>query len=172
MDLNSLIRDIPDFPEKGIVFKDITTLLSDNKAFSYAINIFKERYENLKIDKIIGIEARGFILGSSLALTLNCGFIPIRKKGKLPYNTFTKTYDLEYGSDTLEIHTDAISHSDNVILIDDVLATGGTIEASIDLLNNFNTNIVECAFLIELLKLNGKNKIISNHLNYFSLLKV
>ena len=168
MDYNKLIRNIPDFPKKGIIFKDITTLLSNKEAYNHLMQTIKVRYKKYNIDKIIGIEARGFILGSALAVLLNCAFIPIRKKGKLPYNTFSETYDLEYGQDTLEIHSDAIDKQDNVIIIDDVLATGGTINASIKLLDNFEVNIIETFFLLEILKLEGSKNVNSK---YFSLIK-
>ena len=168
MNFNKLIRDIPDFPKKGIVFKDITPLLSNKKTFYTLINTIKNRYENHKIDKVVGIEARGFILGSALAILLNCGFTPIRKKGKLPFNTFSETYNLEYGQDTLEIHKDAFKKNDNIIIVDDVLATGGTIKASLNLLSHFEVNIIEAFFLIEILKLEGKKKL---NCNYFSLIK-
>ena len=131
MNLNNYIRDIPDFPKKGIIFKDITPLLKNKDALNYIIEEFKKRIIKHKIDYIIGIESRGFILGAALAKSLNCGFVPIRKKGKLPYKVFSETYDLEYGKDTLEIHIDALEANNNVVLIDDVLATGGTISASL-----------------------------------------
>ena len=172
MNLKSFIRDIPDFPKKGIVFKDITTLLNNKESFNYLLNILKNRLISHNIDQIIGIESRGFIFGSALAALLKCGFVPIRKKGKLPYETFTETYKLEYGSDTLEIHVDALKNKDKVILIDDVLATGGTIEASLNLLNNFQVNILECIFLIEIEVLNGKEKIKSKNTKHYSIIKV
>ncbi len=172
MDLSSLIRDIPDFPKKGILFKDITTLLSNKEAFTYTMKIFKDRYKKLKIDKVVGIESRGFILGASLANMLNCGFIPIRKKGKLPFQTFGETYELEYGIDSLEIHTDALNDNENVVLIDDVLATGGTVKSAIKLLNNFKANIIEIAFLIELSNLEGRNKFLQYNLQHYSIIKV
>ena len=171
MNLQSFIRDIPDFPKKGIVFKDITTLLADKEAYSYLLNIIYNRYKEKNIDYIVGIESRGFIFGAALALQLNCGFIPIRKKGKLPYNVFSQTYQLEYGEDTLEIHVDALNNNKNVILLDDVLATGGTIEASIKLLNNFDINLVECLFIIEILALNGKSKVLENNQKHYSIIQ-
>ena len=169
MEYNKFIRNIPDFPKKGIVFKDITPLLSHKKLFNSLMNTIKNRYKNYKIDKVVGIEARGFILGSALAILLNCGFTPIRKKGKLPFKTFSETYDLEYGKDTLEIHKDAFNKNDNIIIVDDVLATGGTIKASFKLLQNFEINIIETFFLIEILKLEGKKNLGFKH---FSLIKV
>ena len=169
MEYNKFIRNIPDFPKKGIVFKDITPLLSNKKLYNSLMNTIKTRYKNYKIDKVVGIEARGFILGSALAILLNCGFTPIRKKGKLPFKTFSETYDLEYGKDTLEIHKDAFNKNDNIIIVDDVLATGGTIKASFKLLQNFEINIIETFFLIEILKLEGKKNL---DFNYFSLIKV
>ena len=169
MEYNKFIRNIPDFPKKGIVFKDITPLLSNKKSYNSLMNTIKTRYKDYKIDKVVGIEARGFILGSALAILLNCGFTPIRKKGKLPFKTFSETYDLEYGKDTLEIHKDAFNKNDNIIIVDDVLATGGTIKASFKLLQNFDINIIETFFLIEILKLEGKKNLDFNH---FSLIKV
>ena len=169
MEYYNFIRNIPDFPKKGIVFKDITPLLSHKKLFNSLMNTIKNRYKNYKIDKVVGIEARGFILGSALAVLLNCGFTPIRKKGKLPFKTFSETYDLEYGKDTLEIHNDAFNKNDNIIIVDDVLATGGTIKASFKLLQNFDINIIETFFLIEILKLEGKKNLDFKH---FSLIKV
>ena len=159
MNLNNYIRDIPDFPKKGIIFKDITPLLKNNDAFSYIMKEFKKRIIKKKIDYIIGIESRGFILGAALAQSLNCGFVPIRKKGKLPYKVISETYDLEYGKDTLEMHIDALEANNNVVLIDDVLATGGTISASLKMLETFKVNIIECQFLIEIKALKGYEKI-------------
>ena len=172
MDLVNYIRDIPDFPQKGILYKDISPLLQNKKAFSYTMEQFYIRYKHNKIDKIIGIEARGFIFGAALANKLGCGFIPIRKPNKLPHKTFKQNYSLEYGTDTIEIHKDAIENDDNILLIDDVLATGGTACAAIDLLENFNCNLLECLFLLELTFLDGVNKILEKRKKSFSLLKV
>ena len=170
MNLNNHIRDIPDFPKKGIIFKDITPLLKNKNAFNYIIEEFKKRIIKKKIDYIVGIESRGFILGAALAKSLNCGFVPIRKKGKLPYKVFSETYDLEYGKDTLEIHIDALEANNNVVLIDDVLATGGTISASLKMLETFKVNIIECQFLIEIQALKGYEKIMSLKKKHYSLI--
>ena len=170
MNLNNYIRDIPDFPKKGIIFKDITPLLKNKEAYYYAIEEFKKRIFKRKIDYIIGIESRGFILGAALAQSLNCGFVPIRKKGKLPYKVISETYDLEYGKDTLEMHLDALEANNNVVLIDDVLATGGTISASLKMLEKFKVNIIECQFLIEIKALKGHEKIVSLNKKHYSLI--
>ena len=170
MNLNNYIRDIPDFPKKGIIFKDITPLLKNKHALSYIIEEFKKRIIIKKIDYIIGIESRGFILGAALAQSLSCGFVPIRKKGKLPYKVFSETYDLEYGKDTLEMHIDALEANNNVVLIDDVLATGGTISASLKMLETFKVNVIECQFLIEIKSLKGYEKIVSLNKEHYSLI--
>ena len=170
MNLNNYIRDIPDFPKKGITFKDITPLLKNKDALNYIIEEFKKRVIKQEIDYVIGIESRGFILGAALAKSLNCGFVPIRKKGKLPYKVFSETYDLEYGKDTLEIHIDALEANNNVVLIDDVLATGGTISASLKMLETFKVNIIECQFLIEIKALKGYEKIVTLNKKYYSLI--
>ena len=170
MNLNNYIRDIPDFPKKGIIFKDITPLLKNKEAYYYAIEEFKKRIFKRKIDYIIGIESRGFILGAALAQSSNCGFVPIRKKGKLPYKVISETYDLEYGKDTLEMHIDALETNNNVVLIDDVLATGGTISASLKMLETFKVNIIECQFLIEIKALKGHEKIVSLNKKHYSLI--
>lgn len=156
-ELTEYIRDIPDFPKKGIIFKDITPLLKDK--FYDTINIFRSRYNDKGIDIIASVEARGFILGAGLAYSLSCGLVPIRKKGKLPYKTKQASYNLEYGKDTLEIHEDAIKKGDRILLIDDVLATGGTVGAAAELIKGLGGNIIEIAFLIELTFLNGRAKL-------------
>ena len=170
MNLNNYIRDIADFPKKGIIFKDITPLLKNNKAFAYTIEVLKKRIINKKIDYIIGVESRGFILGAALAQSLNCGFVPIRKKGKLPYKVISETYDLEYGKDILEMHIDALESNSNVVLIDDVLATGGTISACLKMLETFKVNIIECQFLIEIKALQGDEKIVTLNKKHYSLM--
>ena len=159
MNFNDYIRDIPDFPKEGILFKDITPLLKDKDVFKKAIDTIADNYNDIEIDYVVGIEARGFIIGTPLAYALNKGFIPIRKPGKLPYDKISASYDLEYGSNELEIHTDAISEGDNILLVDDLLATGGTTKASVDLIEKLGGNIVSIAFLLELVELNGREEI-------------
>ena len=159
MDFKSIIRDIPDYPKKGIIFKDITTLLKNPSAFQGVINVFYEKLKNEKIDKIIGIESRGFIFGAPLAYKLNVGFIPIRKKGKLPGETISVNYDLEYGTDQIEMHTDALKKGERVILVDDLIATGGTALAAIKLINKMEAEIIENLFLIDLTFLGGSKSI-------------
>ena len=172
MDLITYIRDIPDFPKKGILYKDISPLIQNKKAFSYSTEQLYTRHKKSKIDLVIGIEARGFIFGSSLANKLGCGFVPIRKPNKLPYKTYKQSYNLEYGTDCIEIHKDAINNNDNVLLVDDVLATGGTAWAALALLENFNCNLVECLFLLEISFLKGFEKILQKRKKYFSLLQI
>ena len=159
-ELKTLIRDIPNFPKPGIIFKDITPILSDGPAFAKITNAFRERYQPKNIDVIVGIEARGFIFGGSLAYALGAGLVIVRKPGKLPYKTYKRTYALEYGEDAMEIHQDAIQPNQNVLILDDVLATGGTVVAATDLVrNNFQANIIEAAFVIELGFLRGREKL-------------
>lgn len=167
-ELKKIIRDIPDFPKKGIIFKDITTLLSDGKSFHRMIDLIAHRYLDKKIDKIVGVEARGFLLGSALAYKLGVGIVLVRKPGKLPYKTRKKTYDLEYGSDTLEIHEDAFTPGERVLIADDLLATGGTVSAVVDLVQDLGAEVVECAFLAELDFLDGRKRLPENKV--FSLL--
>lgn len=158
-DLKNCIRDIPDFPKEGIIFKDITTLLQDKKALKVAIDALAEKYEGQDIDQVIGVEARGFIFGTALAYKLGTGFVPVRKKGKLPYNTKKVTYDLEYGTDTLEMHEDAVSKGSKVLIVDDLLATGGTVGAVTKLVQDQGADIIGLAFLVELGFLNGREKL-------------
>jgi len=157
--LRKTIRDVPDFPKKGIIFKDITTLLNDAEKFNEALSVLCERYKDKQISQIVAVEARGFIFGSALAALLKTGFIPVRKKGKLPAATYEATYNLEYGTDTLAIHQDAIKPGEKVLIVDDLLATGGTISAVIDLVNKLQGKIVEIAFLIELEFLKGRQRL-------------
>lgn len=169
VDLRHFIRDVPDFPKPGILFRDITPLLSSSTAFQAAIDQFAARYASQKIDKIVAAESRGFIFGAPLALQLNASFVPVRKPGKLPSETYSHSYDLEYGSDTLEMHQDALAEGDRVLIIDDLLATGGTLQACLKLLENFKVEIVECAFCIHLKDLAGE-KLLEPH-SIFSLIE-
>ena len=158
--LKSVIRDIPNFPKEGIIFKDITPLLSNPTSFKKAIDTLKARYEDKRIDQVVGVEARGFIFASALAYALDCGVVMVRKPGKLPYKTYKKTYSLEYGEDSIEIHQDAFEKGQNIVIIDDVLATGGTLAACAELVNkNFEVDLVEVGFLIELDFLKGRQKL-------------
>ncbi|GIP57372.1 adenine phosphoribosyltransferase [Paenibacillus sp. FSL W8-0186] len=159
MDFKEYIRVIPDFPQPGISFKDITTLLNNGEKYREAINELKKMVSDLKIDLIAGPEARGFVVGAPLAYALGVGFIPIRKSGKLPYKTIEVGYDLEYGSDRLAMHSDAVKPGQNVLIADDLLATGGTISTSVQLVRELGGNVVGTAFLIELSELNGREKL-------------
>lgn len=157
IDLNDYIRTIPDFPKPGIMFRDITPLLAHPGAFGESIKQFADHYRDLKIDKIMAAEARGFIFATPLALELNAGFVPVRKPGKLPFDTQAFHYELEYGTDTLEIHVDAIQEGERILMIDDLLATGGTMQACIQLAEDAGANVVGCAFLVELDGLKGRD---------------
>ncbi len=157
--LESYIRSVPDFPKPGILFYDITTLLQNGSAFKAAVNAMAAKYKNKKIDTIVAIESRGFIFGAALAYKLGVGFVPVRKKGKLPAKTSSVTYELEYGTDTLEIHQDAISPKANVLIIDDLLATGGTAKAVCELVEQLKGKIIGILFLIELEFLKGREKL-------------
>ncbi|MDI6816144.1 MAG: adenine phosphoribosyltransferase [Actinomycetota bacterium] len=168
MDLKAYVRDIPDWPKEGIMFRDITPLLANPKSFKYAIDAIADHYKGQQIDAILGAEARGFILASALAYALDCGFIPARKPGKLPYNTCKAEYELEYGFDSLEMHEDAIKKGQNILVVDDVIATGGTAAAKIELVKLLGGNVVGIAFLIELSFLNGRSKL--NGQDVFSLI--
>ncbi len=159
MDIKPLIRTIPHFPKKGIMFRDVTTLLKDPAGFHYVIDHLTERYMDAGITKVVGIESRGFIIGGALAHQLGVGFVPVRKSGKLPAETNKVSYDLEYGTDTLEVHKDAITAEDTVLIVDDLLATGGTAKATIELVKKLQGDIVECAFIIELPALKGAKKL-------------
>lgn len=167
--LKNKIRDIQDFPKEGVVFKDITPILSDPDAMNKALDLFLKQLKDVKIDKVVGMESRGFFFGTLLAQQLNAGFVPVRKPGKLPFTTLAQTYDLEYGQDKLEIHSDSIKKGENVLIHDDVLATGGTAEAAVKLVEALGGNIIQLNFLIELTFLNGIKKL-ENH-NVFSILK-
>ncbi|CAM2849329.1 adenine phosphoribosyltransferase [Paenibacillus sediminis] len=168
MNFKDYIRVVEDFPQPGISFKDITTLLKNGEAYHQAIEEMRKLVKDLKIDVIAGPEARGFVVGAPLAYALGVGFVPIRKKGKLPYNTIEARYDLEYGKDVLAVHSDAIEKGQNVLIADDLLATGGTIATCVDLVEKLGGNVVGAAFLIELSELQGRNKL--PNINVFSLL--
>ncbi len=159
MDLKKKIRSFEDWPIKGVIFRDITTLLQDGEAFKKSCDIFYERYKNKKIDKVVGIDARGFIFAPVIAYKLGIGFVPVRKKNKLPGSTISESYSLEYGENSLEMHKDAINKGEKVLIIDDLLATGGTIQAVRNLVKKLEAEVVECAFLIELPDLKGRERI-------------
>jgi len=153
------VRDIPDFPIKGVIFKDVTPLFADINLYNKIIDNIADLYKNKKITKVAGLESRGFIFGISVAQKLNVPFVAIRKKGKLPYKTVSTTYSLEYGSATIEMHIDSVNEKDNVLIVDDLLATGGTACAAADLIKKLNGTVAGCAFVIELTFLNGKEKL-------------
>ncbi|TKD61410.1 adenine phosphoribosyltransferase [Flavobacterium sp. ASW18X] len=159
MDFKSFIRDVADFPKEGIVFKDITPLLKDPSVLNKAADTLSSFLEGEQVDKVIGVDSRGFIFAPMLASKLGAGFVPVRKKGKLPYHTKSASYDLEYGTDTLEIHVDAIKKGEKVLIHDDVLATGGTAAAVCELVQSLGGEIIQCNFLIHLAFLNGEDKL-------------
>lgn len=165
------IRTIPNFPKQGIMFRDITTLFGDGEGFKEVVEILFERYKDKKIDVVAGIESRGFITGSILANKLGCGFIPIRKKGKLPAETISIEYDLEYGKDCLEIHKDAIKPNQNVLLVDDLIATGGTALAACRLIEQLGARIVEASFIIDLPDLKGRENLEKKGFNTFAIVE-
>ncbi len=158
-DLKKFIRDIPDFPKPGILFKDITTLLKDGKALKASVDVLARQFAKKGVRYVVGIESRGFIFGTALAYKLGVGFIPVRKKGKLPSKTRAVSYDLEYGTDTLEIHADALKKGDKVLIIDDLLATGGTVAAVVKLVSGAGAKIAGVGFIIELSFLNGRDRL-------------
>lgn len=168
--LETLIRSVPDFPKPGIQFKDISPLLAHPEGFREAVDRLQRRHAVNRIDMVAGIEARGFLFSAALAYALRAGTCMIRKPGKLPHHVHRKTYELEYGSDTVEIHKDALMDGQRILIVDDVLATGGTVAACVDLIDhNFDVEIVEIDFLIELAQLNGREKLVGQHIH--SLLK-
>lgn len=169
MTVKSHIRTIPHYPKQGIMFRDITTLLKDAVGFQLTINELVKRYADVKIDKVAGIESRGFIIGSALAYELGKGFVPIRKKGKLPAETIGHDYELEYGSDRIEIHIDAVSNGEKVLLVDDLIATGGTAEAAVSLIQEAGGEVVECCFVIDLPDIGGRKRLERKGQKVFSL---
>lgn len=169
-EIKNKIRDIPDFPQKGILFKDITTALKDGKCFALIIEALYQKLKGLPIDKIAAVESRGYLIGAPLAYKLGCGVVLLRKPNKLPAETIKEEYGLEYGRDALEIHKDAVAKDENVLIVDDLLATGGTVEAACKLIKRLGGNLCAAAFLIELEDLNGKTKVLP-HTNIISLLK-
>ena len=168
-ELKQIIREVPDFPKPGINFYDITTLLKDKAGLRSVINILTEKYRDQKIDRILGIESRGFIFAPAVAFNLGAGFVPVRKKGKLPAQTIAETYDLEYGQDTLEMHRDAVEAGQRVLIVDDLIATGGTAAATVRLVNALGGKLVGLAFVVELDFLKGREKL--NGLDVFSILR-
>ena len=159
MDIKSVIRTIPDYPKPGIMFRDVSTLLGNARAFRTTVDLLVQPYAGLRIDKVAGIEARGFIIAGAVAHQLSVGFVPVRKKGKLPWKTIGQTYDLEYGTDTVEIHEDAVLKGESVLLVDDLIATGGTAEAAIKLIEKAGGNVVGCSFIIDLPELKGRKRL-------------
>ena len=161
-EVREMIRTIPNFPKEGIMFRDITTAVKDAKTLNKMIDFIYEQFKDEKIDYVAGLESRGFIFGAPVACKLNAGFIPIRKPNKLPAETISETYELEYGTDTLEMHADALKSGDRVLIVDDLLATGGTCSASCNLVKKIGANVIGCAFIIELDILQGRNKLPKN----------
>lgn len=159
MSLKTLVRTVPHYPRQGVMFRDITTLIKDPAGFQRAIDDFVERYRSRSIDKVVAIESRGFIFGAPLAIALGTGFVPMRKAGKLPDETVGADYELEYGADRIEIHIDAIAEGDRVLLVDDLIATGGTSSTAANLLTEMGAHVDECAFVIELLGLGGRERL-------------
>ena len=169
MTIKSLIRTVPHYPKQGVMFRDITTLLKDPVGLRITINELVNRYTGSRIDKIAAIESRGFIIGAALAFQLGVGFVPIRKKGKLPAATIGHDYDLEYGSDRIEMHVDAITPGDRILLVDDLIATGGTAEAAVKLIEKTGGKIIECCFVIDLPDLGGRKRLEKHGQKVFAL---
>jgi adenine phosphoribosyltransferase len=169
MSIKSKIRTIKNYPIDGVMFRDITTLFKDPDGLREAINIFAERYKDMKIDKIAAIESRGFLIGAPLAYLLNIGLVLIRKPGKLPAETIKQDYKLEYGTDQIEIHIDAIKEGEKVLIVDDLIATGGTVEAAVKLVQKMKGEVLECCFIIDLPDIGGSKKLESMGQNVFSL---
>ncbi|MBR9908442.1 MAG: adenine phosphoribosyltransferase [Gammaproteobacteria bacterium] len=169
MQIKQFIHAIPDYPKPGIVFRDITPLLANGDAFRETINTFLNRYKDQGITKIVGIEARGFIFATALAYAMGVGFVPLRKPGKLPRKTVSQSYALEYGEDQLELHAEDLTADDNVLIMDDLLATGGTVLAAVEMLNKLNVTIAECAFVIQLNELPGAQRLQQANIPYYTL---
>ncbi|XQW86448.1 adenine phosphoribosyltransferase [Thalassotalea piscium] len=169
--LKQAVHTIPDYPKPGILFRDVTGILDDAEAFTLTINLLKEKYKDQGFTKVVGTEARGFLFGAPLALALNLGFVPVRKPGKLPRAVFSQEYQLEYGCDVLEIHQDALTADDKVLIVDDLLATGGTIEATVKLIEKVGAKATDAAFVISLPDLGGEDKLAQCKLNVYSLLQ-
>ncbi len=169
MQIKDYIKAVPDYPKAGIIFRDITPLLANSDAFCFSIDVLAERYRNQGITKIVGIEARGFIFATALAYALGIGFVPIRKPGKLPRQTVSKSYALEYGEDQLELHAEDIVAGDKVLVIDDLLATGGTVLAAVELLKSLQATIVECSFIVTLADLPGAERLQKAGIPYYTL---
>ncbi len=167
--IKNAVRDVADFPVKGVIFKDITPLLSDINLYNQIIDTIANNFKNKSITKVAGLESRGFVFGISLAQKLNVPFVPIRKEGKLPYKKISVSYKLEYGKATVEMHEDAVNEKDNVLIVDDLLATGGTAKAAISLIKKLKGNVAACAFVIELTFLNGKDNL--KDVEYFSIVQ-
>ena len=159
MDFRDTIRTIPDYPQPGVMFRDITTLLGNARAFRRAVDELVQPYAGIRVDKVAALEARGFILGGAVAHQLSCGFVPIRKKGKLPYTVIGESYALEYGQDRVEVHIDAFQKGDHVLLVDDLIATGGTASAGIRLMERAGAEVIGCSFVIDLPELGGADKL-------------
>ena len=169
--LKSAIKTIPNYPKEGILFRDVTSLLENAEAFTLTIDLLSEKYKNQGFTKVVGTEARGFLFGAPLALALGIGFIPVRKPGKLPRKTYAQPYQLEYGEDVLEIHRDALNENDNVLIIDDLLATGGTIEATTKLIRRVGAQVKDAGFVISLPDLGGENRLEAMGITPFSLVQ-
>jgi len=169
LNLKETIRTVPNWPVEGVMFRDITTLTQNPKALQAACDALYDRYKDMNLDKIVGIDARGFIFGAVLAYKLGIGFVPVRKKGKLPFDTISETYSLEYGKDTVEMHVDAIEKGEKVVVVDDLIATGGTMYAATQLVEKLGGEVVECSFIIDLPDLKGKDKL--NEYKIFSLME-
>ena len=159
MNIKDTIRSIPGWPIEDVIFRDLTTLMQNPVAYRETCDIFYDRYKEMPIDKVVGIDARGFVFGGVLAYHLNVGFVPVRKKGKLPYETIEESYSLEYGESIVEMHADAIEYGEKVVIIDDLIATGGTIGAAVSLVKKLGGEIIECGFVVELPDLKGREKI-------------